>query len=126
MQITPADPMLDTILGLERRVWHALVTGDAAADAALLSETFLGVYPDGFAGRSDHTGQLAHGPTVQEFNLHDTHLRHLGDDHMLLSYRAEFRRVGRDPPETMYITSIWQRGGTGWINIFSQDTLASG
>lgn len=42
----------------------------------------------------------------------------------MISYRAQFRRIARSQDETMYVSSIWQRNGSGWTNIFSQDTPA--
>lgn len=118
------DPdLLSTLLTLERRVWQALVDGDAAADTALLSDDFLGVYPDGFAGKADHSGQLDNGPTILRFELQEPQTRRLGDRHALLSYRATFRRPGR-APEIMYVSSIWQEREGDWVNIFSQDTPA--
>jgi hypothetical protein len=121
---TPQNPLLIEITALEHRVWDALVTGDAVADAALVSSTFLGVYPDGFAGKSDHTGQLENGPTVKHYALDRFHFRVLGTDHAMLSYRAEFQRITRAIPEIMYVTSVWEHGPQGWTNVFSQDTPA--
>lgn len=122
MIIPRSHPLFKEIEAHERQVWDALVSGDSAADGSLLSDDFLGVYPDGFAGKSDHTGQLVHGPTVAAFALDQVHLRQLGNDHVVLSYRATFTRCGGTGPETMFVSSIWQRRGTGWINVFSQDT----
>lgn len=118
--------LLDDLLACETRVWEALVTGDAAADAAALSADFLGVYPDGFAGKGDHAGQLADGPTVARFHLTDVQVKPLGADHALLAYCARYLRVGRAEEEEMYVSSIWRRSGEGWVNIFSQDTPATG
>lgn len=115
-------PELDEMLALETRVWEALVRGDAAADAELLLPEFLGVYPDGFAGGEDHAGQLDGGPTVAEFTLSEARLLPVGAAHVMLSYRAAFRRVGREAEEAMYVSSLWQRDGAGWRNLFSQDT----
>lgn len=122
MIITPPHPRIHEIETHERQVWDALVSGDSAADARLLSDDFLGVYPDGFAGKSDHTSQLAHGPTVDTFALDQLQLRELGDNHAVLSYRATFTRRGGTTSEVMFVSSIWQRRDTGWINVFSQDT----
>ena len=116
--------LLASLLDQEKRVWDALVSGDQAADAAALSDDFLGVYPDGFAEKADHTGQLDHGPTIRSFTLSDYRVRPLGADHAVRSYRAEFRRLSRSEDEVMYVSSIWQRQGVGWVNIFSQDTPA--
>ncbi|QUJ75809.1 nuclear transport factor 2 family protein [Sulfitobacter albidus] len=113
------------IIARERAVWDALVQGDAAADAAALDGSFLGVYPDGFAGKADHVNQLKAGPTVAAYTLEDVTVRALGPDHALISYRATFTRAGRSTPEEMYVSSLWQRAGVGWVNIFSQDTPAS-
>ena len=119
------DMDLDALIELETKVWDALHRGDAEADARLLAEDFLGVYPSGFAGRSDHAGQLTNGPTVAEFEIRDARLMVLSDDDVLLSYRADWRRFStgeRAPAESMYISSLWSRRAGGWVNVFSQDT----
>lgn len=116
-------PTIEEILDLERRVWGALVRGDAAGDADLLCPGFLGVYPDGFAGREDHAGQLSGGPAVAEFTLSEARLLPVGRDHAMLCYLARFRRVSAATQEAMYVSSLWQRDGAGgWRNLFSQDT----
>jgi len=114
--------VLDELLTAETAVWQALVAGDAAADAAALAPGFLGVYPTGFAGRDDHVGQLAGGPTVAAFLLDDPRVLAPAPDLALLAYRATFRRPGSTAQETMFVSSLWQRQGGGWINLFSQDT----
>lgn len=116
--------MTDDILTYERRVWDALMKGDAAADTALLHAAFMGVYPDGVADRSAHAGQLAQGPSIAAYSLSEVIVKPLGDEHALICYRATFRRTTRDSFEQMFVSSIWQRQDDGWINIFSQDTPA--
>lgn len=116
---------LEEAVALETEVWEALRTGDAAADRALLSGDFIGVYPSGFAGRADHAGDLADGPTVHEYAIHDARLLVLTDDHVLLSYRAVSRRHAEAEPDTQYISSLWSRRGDRWRNVFSQDTPAA-
>ncbi len=108
----------------ERAVWQALVDGDAAADRAALAADFLGLYPDGFAGREDHVGQLATGPGIAAFALSGLRVMSLGADHALIAYAARFRRVGAGAEEAMYVSSVWRRRGQGWENLFSQDTPA--
>ena len=111
-------------VSLETRVWEAPASGDGAADRALLSEDFLGVYPSGFADRDDHASQLADGPTVVSYEIRDPRLRVLSDDHVLLSYEASWgRAVGADP-DIVYISSLWSRVDGEWVNVFSQDTPA--
>lgn len=116
--------LIDEIEAYERQVWDALVSGDKGADTALLHHSFLGVYSDGFANRVDHSGQLDSGPTVSSYTLDDIRTQSLGDDHVLISYRAKFQRLSRDETEVMYVSSIWRKNVGGWINIFSQDTPA--
>lgn len=118
--------LLAELLALETAVWQALVAGDPAADRALLAADFLGVYPDGFAGRDAHVAQLAGGPTVLEFRLSEVRLVALGGDHALLAYRADYRRPGGTAEEAMYVASVWRRTAAGWVNVFSQDTPADG
>ncbi len=123
---------LAELIACESAVWHALVTGDAAADCRALAPDFLGVYPDGFSGREAHVAQLGSGPTVARFSLSQARLLDLGDDHALLAYRADYRRAGSKVDEAMYVSSIWRRergqgrGPAGWVNVFSQDTPGYG
>lgn len=114
--------ILNILLSMEGQVWQALVTGDATADRALLAPNFLGVYPTGFAGRDDHAGQLAAGPTVAEFTICDARVLLPGPQLGLLCYRARFRRNGAEVWESMYVSSLWHETGEGWVNLFSQDT----
>lgn len=122
MQNTQAGKLIEELKACETSVWQALQKGDAKADAAALCDEFLGVYGDGFAGKADHVGQLADGPSIEHFALSGFRTLMLGQEHALLSYRAEFRRTAATRSEAMYVSSIWQRTGTGWINVFSQDT----
>src|SRR5690606_23405244 len=112
----------------ETQVWQALVAGDGRADERLLSEEFVGVYPTGFANRSDHVRQLDDGPTMSDFALSEERLLRLSESAVLLCYRADYRRSG-DPPsstsDVMYISSLWCRREGRWLNVFSQDTPAS-
>jgi hypothetical protein len=121
----PPDPTIEDFIRLETEVWRALVEGDAAADARLLADDFLGVYPTGFADRSDHVGQVRDGPTVDEFTLSDERLLVLSDSAVLLAYRADYRRApsaAEAEIETMYVSSLWCRRDDRWVNVFSQDT----
>ncbi len=109
-------------------VWDALVEGDAETDVELLSEDFLGIYPTGFASRSDHVEQLADGPSVSEYALFEPRTFDVSDRAVMLSYRAEFQRssgVGIGRREVMYVSSLWCQQGGRWINVFSQDTPAN-
>ena len=119
------DTDLNSFIELETGVWDALCRGDAEKDARLLADDFLGVYPSGFANRSDHAGQLANGPTIAEYELSDARLMVLSDSDVLLAYRAVYRRRTngeQGPIESMYVSSLWSRRSDRWVNIFSQDT----
>ncbi len=116
----------ETLLALEARVWDALVSGDSDADGALLTEDFIGVYPDGFAGKDAHTGQLDSGATVTEYRLSEVQVRATGADSGLLIYRADYQRVGRTDWEVMLVSSLWEMRKGAWVNSFSQDTPLTG
>ncbi|MCB2120744.1 MAG: nuclear transport factor 2 family protein [Rhodobacteraceae bacterium] len=118
--------LLAELLACERAVWDALVAGDAAADMATLDECFLGVYPDGFAGKADHGAQLAAGPTVARYEIAEARVLPLSPDVAVLAYLARYLRPGAEQQEAMYVSSIWRREGGGWRNVFSQDTPATG
>jgi hypothetical protein len=123
-----SDLDLNSFIELETKVWDALRRGDAEEDARLLSDDFLGVYPSGFAGRSDHAGQLANGPTVADFELHDARIMVLSDNDVLLSYRADWHGIDKDErgaAESMYVSSLWCQRSGRWVNVFSQDSPAA-
>jgi hypothetical protein len=116
-------------VALERRVWQALADGDSRSDANLLDARFLGVYASGFASRADHAAQLAHGPVVAGFSIHEPRLLTLASDVVMLSYRASFSRpgeAGAGRVHTVYVSSIWTQHDQTWLNVFSQDTPAAG
>jgi ribosomal protein S14 len=117
-------PTKAEIVALEDAVWQALVSGDADGDARLLSDDFLGVYDSGFSAKSDHVGQVADGPSVQDYRLSDIRLHLARDGLALLCYRADYTRTGATSPEVMYVSSLWQQTPQGWRNSFSQDTAA--
>lgn len=121
---SPADVLCD-VLALEESVWQALLTGDMAADKQALHAEFLGVYPSGFATRQDHMDQLKQGPSIASYRLSQTRLLQLGPAYVCLCYHARFTRINAEAEEAMYVSSIWQRAGQGWVNIFSQDTPES-
>ncbi|MBR2657351.1 MAG: nuclear transport factor 2 family protein [Loktanella sp.] len=119
------DQLLVELCACEVSVWDALTRGDRQADDGALADIFLGVYSDGFAGKCDHVQQLGSGATMQSYRLSMHRVMALGAEHAVLSYRVDFLRAGKADPEAMYVSSIWQRRAGGWINIFSQDTIAT-
>lgn len=114
--------LLAALLEVETRIWQGLVSGDRQAEDTLLSGDFLGVYPSGLSGRDGHAAQLLSGPSMVAFQLSEVQARSLSDSLALLVYRADFHRAGQALPEAMWVSSLWQRQGDGWINLFSQDT----
>lgn len=123
-RIVASDELTDAIVRLETAVWHALVAGDRAADEALLSDDFVGVYTTGFATRDDHVGELADGPSMFDFALDSIDVAELADGVARITYAADYRSRADAPQERMYITSLWELRDGHWINTFSQDTPA--
>lgn len=116
---------------LERRVWDALMAGDAEGDRSCLAEGFLGVYPSGFGDREGHAAQLADGPTVTDYEILEPRILEVAPGHVVLAYRASYHR-SRVPPgtsrdsEEMYVSSLWSHVDGRWLNVFSQDTPVGG
>lgn len=119
------DPDTQLFIDLESRVWDALASGDADADRELLSADFVGVYPTGFANRADHADQVADGPSIASYSIAEARLIEVSADAMVLCYRAEYRRPGRNVGEAMYISSLWLHRDGRWRNRFSQDSPAN-
>ena len=115
--------VLEELLAVETQVWEALFTGDAKADAALLSPDFLGVYPSGFSDRDGHSGQLADGPSITTSRIEDARVIELSPNTALLAYLARYTRPASQQEDAMYVSSIWRRDDEGWVNLFSQDTI---
>ena len=112
---------LSFFVALERQVWEALQRGDATADARLLAEKFLGVYDSGFESKAQHVARVSTGPLVSHFELEGPRLLQVSRDLALLAYKARWTdRAGKS--RAAYISSLWERAGEGWRNIFSQDT----
>ena len=112
---------LSFFVALERRVWEALQRGDAKADAQLLADKFLGVYPSGFESKVQHVARAAKGPAVSHFALEAPRLMRVSPGLALLAYQARWVDAAGKSRVT-YITSLWERDGERWQNIFSQDT----
>ena len=110
------------LLAHEKQVWQALIDGDAGADHALLRPDFTGVYPSGMSGRAGHVAQVRDGPSISSYRLSELRAFAVGKAHAMLCYRADFTRAGSVADEAMYVSSLWQREGQGWRNLFSQDT----
>ncbi|MBH41137.1 MAG: DUF4440 domain-containing protein [Candidatus Magasanikbacteria bacterium] len=109
----------------EKKVWEALKNGDSNADAAQLTDDFLGVYPTGFSNKNQHRKMLDNGPIVAEYSLHNPKIRTLTEDMVLLCYLAHYTPITSGKIETkssMYISSIWEKVDGVWKNSFSQDT----
>ena len=115
---------LETATRLEKAVWDAFQRGDAEADRRLLAPDFLGVYLTGRAGRDIHAAQLEGGPVVESYALIGEQVKALGPGLLLLSYRAEFTVPGSGETHRVLVTSIWERRGEGWVNVFSRDTAS--
>ncbi len=115
----------DFFVDLESAVWDALVSGDADADRALLSDDFVGVFPTGFANRADHADELADGPSIASYAITDARLIDVSADAALLCYRADYRLPGHSTAQVMFISSLWVRREGRWWNTFSQDTPAA-
>ena len=109
-------------LALEEQVWQAQVSGDAAAEREVLPADFLGVTGGGFADLERHLDELADGPITARYALSQARLLRLGEDAVLLSYRADARAPGAVHEERFYISALWQRREGRWWNTFSQDT----
>jgi hypothetical protein len=118
---------IEEILKLETRVWEALRTGDSNLDGEMLSDDFLGVYPTGFADKAEHVSQLSNGPTVLSYELISPRILDLGENRVLLAYKAMWIRLKdgvAEPREVMFVSSVWEYRANRWLNTFSQDTPA--
>lgn len=117
---------LDGFIALETAVWDALVAGDRVSDAAALHDDFVGLYPSGYANKTEHVEQLADGATVAEYVIEEPRVILVSDDAALFCYLATYLRTGDGATtEQMYVSSLWQRTNGQWLNTFSQDTPAS-
>ncbi len=127
MENEPTRPSLSVqqFVELESRVWDALVAGDPEADAAMLTDDFVGVYESGISGKAKHCKQLENGPTVERYQILEPRILVVSESAVMLSYLAEWTKPGGQEPQKMYISSLWQKAAGAWKNSFSQDTMAA-
>ena len=116
---------LEDCIALEQQVWNAMLNGDPEADKRALTENFLGVYETGFSDRETHCKAMAHGPIAKSYTISEARLLGLSEEIVILSYLATWvpiRNGNAQQEEVMYISSVWQKSGDSWLNVFSQDT----
>ena len=79
-------------------------------------------------GTEQHVSQLKNGPTVLSYELTCPRLVELGENRVLLTYKAMWIRLKDGvaaPQEDMFVSSVWEYRANRWLNIFSQDTPAA-
>jgi hypothetical protein len=88
MEIEPDHPCLlvEQFVELESRVWNALVAGDPEADAAMLTDDFVGVYETGISGKTEHYRQLENGPIVEHYEILEPRIMVISGRSVMLSY----------------------------------------
>lgn len=127
MENEPTHPHLNVqhFVELESRVWDALVAGDPEADAAMLTDDFVGVYETGVSGKTEHCKQLENGPVVEHYQILQPRILIISECSVMLSYLAEWTQPGNPALKKMYVSSLWQESGESWKNSFSQDTIVA-
>ncbi len=60
------------------------ILDDVPKESLAVVGAFFGVYPTGFACRSDHVGQIAAGPTVRCFELSEARMLAVSESALLL------------------------------------------
>lgn len=116
---------VERFIELESRVWNALVAGDPEADAAMLTDDFVGIYGTGVSGKTEHRQQLENGPIVEHYEILEPRIKVISGRSVMLSYLAEWTRPGNPKLERMYVSSLWQESDGEWKNSFSQDTIVA-
>lgn len=120
---TPSTLNVKQFVELELCVWEALVAGDPQADAAALTDDFVGVYEYGIFGKSEHCNLLENGPIVQHYEILDPRIIVISQRSVILIYLAEWTQPGSPDLKKMYVSSLWQESDGVWKNSFSQDTM---
>ena len=113
---------------LESQIWDSLVRGDKISESQLIADDFLGVYETGYSNKAEYLSQLDRGPSIHRFIIFNPRLLAINSTNVALTYQVDFMALKNNDPEpkqTMYVTSIWSLRSENWVNIFSQDTLAS-
>ena len=123
-----ASPQLAELISKQEiGVWEALKKKDKLADRNLLAEDFIGVYKDGFGNRAEHIAQIDDKYQLTEYKLENVRVLMISADSAMIVYRATCSATGTwasDCAQPMYISSLWIRQDSNWVNVFSQDTYA--
>ena len=106
---------------LELQTLNQTVRADPSKIGALLHEDF---FEFGVSGRKWSKAELMNTlpaeAAIDEVEIHNFSLRHLGRDHVLLGYKLIVRRARRT--STSLRSSIWERSGDTWLMVFHQGT----
>ena len=108
------------LLDMEQRFWK----GDAAFYREHLIEGALMVFaePVGVLTKEETVDAIAAGPRWAEVAFDAVHTVRLGDDAVLLTYRATARRSGDGSDYTALTSSVYVRRDSSWRLAFHQQT----
>jgi hypothetical protein len=124
----PSEAIKQLLLGQEKQVWEAIKHKDKAADSKLLADDFVGLYETGFGSKAEHVGQMSASFELLSYDIDQVRWMQISPDAVLLLYRARCQATGvwaSACVKPQYISSLWVKRGTKWLNLFSQDTTAT-
>jgi hypothetical protein len=119
------DPETTEAMKLEQEGWQALSAGAENATTfydRVLDDQVIMVLPGGLVldDRQTILTSMA-GQPWSSHDLTDWRVLHLSDDTVVVTYRADARRVGADPYSAL-MSSVYVRRETGWRLAFHQQT----
>lgn len=122
-----ADPLKDTLVGLERRSWEAWQRRDGAFFQVFLSDDHVEV---GFRGVTRKaavvTSVASPACVVHSFAIDSFELTRLNPNTALLTYHAAQQTLcnGHPVPSPVWASSLYVRRGDRWLNAMYQQTQA--
>jgi hypothetical protein len=126
--ILPKPPDDQFFIEKEKEVWEALKHKDKEAANRLLAEDFVGMYDFGFFTKLEWVKQIDEQYTLDDYTMRDIKLLHPSPKVALLLYTATCKGTGEWAEFCSHasrISDLWVERDGSWLDLFSQDTIAT-
>ncbi|MFD9942811.1 nuclear transport factor 2 family protein [Nonomuraea sp. NPDC059023] len=108
---------------LEEQGWAAISVGNGDFYRELVTDRTICVEPDGPQTGAELAADIeANKAPFDDYTLEDVKVLELTGDAALITYRATVRLKEAGFAFQLYMTSVYERGGSAWKLVFHQQT----
>ena len=119
-----ADPLNDSMIAQEKKVWESIAKQDWTTFGAFLADDFTEITPTGFHNKSATLTSIKDGK-LGKHTFSEWKVTKLGENAALVLYKVEYDWAGADGKvahDSGYCVSTWLRQGGKWLAVAHQET----